>query len=706
MANTVEIQFIGKGDLIDQIKALDRATKSLINTQAKIVQSNQKQENSTQSKRGALKKLHFQLLANGSRLKDLKLSTDVYSGALRGNRIAIEKVRIATKKHIKELHLQNKGLLDTQHGTRILGGSFAVLRSKMLLASFGAGLFSMSIGKLTKLFGEQERAEKKLETAIGRHSNALLAFASAQQKVTTFGDEEIINAMSLAGAYTDNEKAIARITEASMDLAKAKGMDLNSAIDLVSKSIFSSTNALSRYGIEVKGTTGSTERLENATKNVASLYGGQAKADTETFLGAMKDLSDAVGDTGEVFGAVLAPSVLLVAKGIQAFAENIDEEKIKAYGSAVLGVSIAYIAFTKGTVIATKAVKLLTKASKKNLAIFLGMIAIGKLIDEFNIFGDASGDLTEELKKLEGEIGNMNSTGAKSAIVFDKVILGEEALADAFANTSSSQRQLNQVTIKLTALRKALGIGSNLTAKQQDEALKKNTEAYAQYLALSAQQVDLERSIAKERVQLALDTAGSIVSAWSGMTGSLKNELKSREQAELDTLKNTDRYKNASNDEQKRMEKSVTGSFAKEKLKIWKMEKAASVSQIMMNTASAVMKAYSQVGVFGAPVATLIAGLGAVQLKAAMDTKPPSFGQGGLIGGRRHSQGGTMIEAEQGEFVMSRNAVNSIGASALNQMNQSGGAGLTLNISAPLVDETVLDTIIPAIQKAQRMNLA
>ena len=55
---------------------------------------------------------------------------------------------------------------------------------------------------------------------------------------------------------------------------------------------------------------------------------------------------------------------------------------------------------------------------------------------------------------------------------------------------------------------------------------------------------------------------------------------------------------------------------------------------------------------------------------------------------------------------MSRNAVQSIGAETLNQMNQTGSAGITLNISAPLVDETVVDTIIPAIQKAQRMNLA
>ena len=33
-------------------------------------------------------------------------------------------------------------------------------------------------------------------------------------------------------------------------------------------------------------------------------------------------------------------------------------------------------------------------------------------------------------------------------------------------------------------------------------------------------------------------------------------------------------------------------------------------------------------------------------------------------------------------------------------------SGITVNISAPLVDETVVDSIIPAIEKAKRMNLA
>ena len=43
----------------------------------------------------------------------------------------------------------------------------------------------------------------------------------------------------------------------------------------------------------------------------------------------------------------------------------------------------------------------------------------------------------------------------------------------------------------------------------------------------------------------------------------------------------------------------------------------------------------------------------------------------------------------------------------LSSPNDNGTqGGITLNISAPLVDETVVDSIIPAIKKAQRMNLA
>ena len=78
------------------------------------------------------------------------------------------------------------------------------------------------------------------------------------------------------------------------------------------------------------------------------------------------------------------------------------------------------------------------------------------------------------------------------------------------------------------------------------------------------------------------------------------------------------------------------------------------------------------------------------------------FATGGVVQGEDN----VPIMAQAGEFIMSRNAVQSIGIDNLAQMNQTGNAGITLNISAPLVDETVVDSIIPAIEKAKRMNLA
>jgi hypothetical protein len=35
----------------------------------------------------------------------------------------------------------------------------------------------------------------------------------------------------------------------------------------------------------------------------------------------------------------------------------------------------------------------------------------------------------------------------------------------------------------------------------------------------------------------------------------------------------------------------------------------------------------------------------------------------------------------------------------------SNGRNITINISAPLVDETVVDTIIPAIRRAEKLGL-
>jgi len=182
------------------------------------------------------------------------------------------------------------------------------------------GLIS-GFSKIIELSGKQELAEKKLATALGKTSQALLKQASALQQVSMFGDEDIIMMQSMLASFVKGEEEIKLLTKATLDLAAGMGLDLKSAGDLVAKTIGSSTNAMSRYGIEVTGAVGSTERLETLTGNVAKLFGGQALAQSKTMTGSIEQMKNAAGDAAEALGDVLAPIVIGIAKTFKGAAE-------------------------------------------------------------------------------------------------------------------------------------------------------------------------------------------------------------------------------------------------------------------------------------------------------------------------------------------------------------------------------------------------
>ena len=133
--------------------------------------------------------------------------------------------------------------------------------------------------------------------------------------------------------------------------------------------------------------------------------------------------------------------------------------------------------------------------------------------------------------------------------------------------------------------------------------------------------------------------------------------------------------------------------------KQFRVEQALNIGQAIMNTSEAITKALPNVFLAG-----LVGVMGAAQIALIASQKPPKMQYGGLIGGQRHSQGGTMIEAERGEFVMSRNAVSSIGLETLNRMNQAGVGG-AINISFTgnvMSDDFIESEAVPKIKEALR----
>ena len=141
-------------------------------------------------------------------------------------------------------------------------------------------------------------------------------------------------------------------------------------------------------------------------------------------------------------------------------------------------------------------------------------------------------------------------------------------------------------------------------------------------------------------------------------------------QADLERLKLSERYTKANATDQKKMEEQIAKDHADERTKAFNYQKAISISEVAVSTGRAMMEAYATFWATGGqPWISLIAAFGAAQAGFIGAQQPPSYEYGGLVGGRRHSQGGTIIEAEQGEFVMSRQAVQAMGVENMKKIN-------------------------------------
>ena len=113
------------------------------------------------------------------------------------------------------------------------------------------------------------------------------------------------------------------------------------------------------------------------------------------------------------------------------------------------------------------------------------------------------------------------------------------------------------------------------------------------------------------------------LSTTAGMYFSLLQEGWSREMSDM---KESDKYKLASSQRQKRMEKEVQDRQRSGKQTAWKQEQALNISAIIMKTATAVMDAFSK----GNPLLAAFMGtMGALQLGIVSSQTMPKFARGG-----------------------------------------------------------------------------
>jgi hypothetical protein len=104
--------------------------------------------------------------------------------------------------------------------------------------------------------------------------------------------------------------------------------------------------------------------------------------------------------------------------------------------------------------------------------------------------------------------------------------------------------------------------------------------------------------------------------------------------------------------------------------KAFKEKQNLDVKQVLINAVVGASKLISQLGIGAIPALVALAAQTAGQVA---NIKAQKFRFGGNVGGKLHSQGGTMIEAEKGEAVIMREAVNPITAPILSAINTAYG---------------------------------
>ena len=632
---------------------------------------------------------------------------------------------------------------------------FSVLRSKLLLASFGVALLNKSIGSLVRAQGEQELSEKKLEQALGRTSIALLSQASALQQVSTFGDETIISAQALIAAFIDDEEQIKAATKATLDLAAAKGMDLSSAADLVSKTLGSSTNSLSRYGIEVRGTVGSTERLDSLTRSIADTFGGQAKSQADTLSGSILQMKNAMGDTSEVMGLALSPVIKSVANFLKEAAEGATEfirgltetpleSTIRQLES--LGVEAESLIRLKDIQL-NKEIRLLNEELKKvnkeglsqeDIDSRLAEIAQER-IDITMSLADIQSRMSENaLDNLQSEVSGVRERFQRetNAMLFNEELREDhrarekrerdtiQGMYDEFYKNQGEDEKNRLAQLEkeeelllgvATVMAQILGLEIKVTnLKSGSEGQGNKNKLTEQEINLNLQLIESNNalSVIKEEMNEFeaefLNIEAEKLAIQEKVNLGLMTEIESRialNKAKAKEIQTNKALVKSQLDSSQRI-MSIGAKVAENLFQNSQAAKALMIAEMSVQAFKTAINTRELLSKHFPPPIPGIAAAAEFAATMVMANKAEKFEAGGLVGGRRHSQGGTMIEAEQGEFVMNRNAVDAIGVGVLDAMNEGGGSAITVNISGNVMsDSFVEDELAEKIANAVRRGV-
>ena len=211
-----------------------------------------------------------------------------------------------------------------------------------------------------------------------------------------------------------------------------------------------------------------------------------------------------------------------------------------------------------------------------------------------------------------------------------------------------AQKQISQ--IRLTAENTVAG-----TAKANNQIMLIEAETQAAIRAERKKTFDETVQLVFQYADAFADTLNSLNDLSRQVSENNIAEIQRRQQIELDSINNTLQTERQKERQREALTLRTNQKIAAEKTKQAKQDKALAIFNATIQTAQAIVGFLANPGGIPGIALSVLAGItGAAQIAAISSRPIPKFEKGGKVGGKRHSQGGTLIEAEVDEFITRR----------------------------------------------------
>lgn len=151
------------------------------------------------------------------------------------------------------------------------------------------------------------------------------AFAAGIQKVTKYGDEDVLMLMQLMKSLGVASGSLEAATKKAIGLAAATGRDVQSMAMYIALAEQGEFTMLRRYIPALRSTTDATKQLQIITEFSARGF-KIAEAQAKTTSGGLKQLWNVIGDIAELIGAPFLPLIKQASKALKEWLiENQDE---------------------------------------------------------------------------------------------------------------------------------------------------------------------------------------------------------------------------------------------------------------------------------------------------------------------------------------------------------------------------------------------